>query len=522
MPTSLEGPLTRRPAPALPEDTARTEPLPVPTSARLPPRLPSSASRPGRRPPRRPPRRPLRPRPRAAAHSCSVLPPSGKSLAARPRAPPPSRSAARRPREPSALGAPLPPVLSPLPCPAHSRPEPGPSPVTPRRQQGASALDPRLGCPGPGCGVCVRTPPRLGHHLLELLTQVPRRHREVSAAGVPCPLPRHGLLHTLPGAPVGGPRCLRLGALSLPTPGRTHVLPAPLSGTPRCEHLSPLLLTVVAVQSAARHDGWACEGRGDAGGRALTSAPLPVPQHSPFFAEQLTAFQVWLTMGVENRSPPEQLPIVLQVSPSSALPAGRTLPLLGQTRGRPCDSAVSDRSRAWPGAPGARGGRRAGSPGLSRCSRRRSPAPRTLTGVGPGAPPLPHALGGPMEREPSSGSASAPLMSEAHGAQTTQGKGKGACADGTGPGAIAAAPGHVPTPPLRRAVTGRHAGPVSASTLQPPACGPGVRWHLAHQHVWMMVGAGGGLGRAERLPPPLFQGARVPAEVRALGHDGES
>lgn len=37
-------------------------------------------------------------------------------------------------------------------------------------------------------------------------------------------------------------------------------------------------------------------------------------QHSPFFAEQLTAFQVWLTMGVENRNPPEQLPIVLQVS----------------------------------------------------------------------------------------------------------------------------------------------------------------------------------------------------------------
>uniref|UniRef100_A0A8C2I1I8 Regulatory associated protein of MTOR, complex 1 n=1 Tax=Cyprinus carpio TaxID=7962 RepID=A0A8C2I1I8_CYPCA len=34
----------------------------------------------------------------------------------------------------------------------------------------------------------------------------------------------------------------------------------------------------------------------------------------PFFAEQLTAFEVWLTMGVENRNPPEQLPIVLQVT----------------------------------------------------------------------------------------------------------------------------------------------------------------------------------------------------------------
>uniref|UniRef100_A0A9J8BCL2 Raptor N-terminal CASPase-like domain-containing protein n=1 Tax=Cyprinus carpio carpio TaxID=630221 RepID=A0A9J8BCL2_CYPCA len=36
-------------------------------------------------------------------------------------------------------------------------------------------------------------------------------------------------------------------------------------------------------------------------------------RHRPFFAEQLTAFEVWLTMGVENRNPPEQLPIVLQV-----------------------------------------------------------------------------------------------------------------------------------------------------------------------------------------------------------------
>jgi regulator-associated protein of mTOR len=35
--------------------------------------------------------------------------------------------------------------------------------------------------------------------------------------------------------------------------------------------------------------------------------------HSPFFEEQLTAFQVWLTLGSEQRSPPEQLPIVLQV-----------------------------------------------------------------------------------------------------------------------------------------------------------------------------------------------------------------
>jgi hypothetical protein len=33
----------------------------------------------------------------------------------------------------------------------------------------------------------------------------------------------------------------------------------------------------------------------------------------PFFAEQLKAFEVWLTLGSKDRDPPEQLPIVLQV-----------------------------------------------------------------------------------------------------------------------------------------------------------------------------------------------------------------
>ncbi|XP_055346858.1 regulatory-associated protein of mTOR-like [Paramacrobiotus metropolitanus] len=50
---------------------------------------------------------------------------------------------------------------------------------------------------------------------------------------------------------------------------------------------------------------------------------------SAFFTEQLTAFQVWLTYGSEERSPPEQLPIVLQVllSQSHRL---RALDLLGR------------------------------------------------------------------------------------------------------------------------------------------------------------------------------------------------
>lgn len=36
-------------------------------------------------------------------------------------------------------------------------------------------------------------------------------------------------------------------------------------------------------------------------------------QPSPFFTEQLTAFEVWLDHGSERKKPPEQLPIVLQV-----------------------------------------------------------------------------------------------------------------------------------------------------------------------------------------------------------------
>ncbi len=36
-------------------------------------------------------------------------------------------------------------------------------------------------------------------------------------------------------------------------------------------------------------------------------------QPSPFFAEQLTAFELWLQHGSKDKKPPEQLPIVLQV-----------------------------------------------------------------------------------------------------------------------------------------------------------------------------------------------------------------
>ncbi|GJQ81856.1 hypothetical protein Trydic_g9883 [Trypoxylus dichotomus] len=51
--------------------------------------------------------------------------------------------------------------------------------------------------------------------------------------------------------------------------------------------------------------------------------------HLPFFEEQLTAFEVWLKLGSEERSPPEQLPIVLQVL-LSQVHRMRALELLGR------------------------------------------------------------------------------------------------------------------------------------------------------------------------------------------------
>lgn len=45
----------------------------------------------------------------------------------------------------------------------------------------------------------------------------------------------------------------------------------------------------------------------------LVEDPSAEFQPSPFFTEQLTAFEVWLDHGSEHKKPPEQLPIVLQV-----------------------------------------------------------------------------------------------------------------------------------------------------------------------------------------------------------------
>ncbi len=43
-------------------------------------------------------------------------------------------------------------------------------------------------------------------------------------------------------------------------------------------------------------------------------------QPSPFFAEQLHAFELWLEHGSQHKRPPEQLPIVLQVCAAFAVP----------------------------------------------------------------------------------------------------------------------------------------------------------------------------------------------------------
>ncbi|XP_028556354.1 regulatory-associated protein of TOR 1 isoform X2 [Dendrobium catenatum] len=61
----------------------------------------------------------------------------------------------------------------------------------------------------------------------------------------------------------------------------------------------------------------------------LLADPSAEFQPSPFFTEQLTAFEVWLDHGSEHKKPPEQLPIVLQVLLSQSH-RFRALVLLGR------------------------------------------------------------------------------------------------------------------------------------------------------------------------------------------------
>lgn len=63
-------------------------------------------------------------------------------------------------------------------------------------------------------------------------------------------------------------------------------------------------------------------------------------QPSPFFSEQLTAFELWLEHGSKNKKPPEQLPIVLQ---ARLFP---TKPSLVQTP-RCCEKPLAGGSYLW-------------------------------------------------------------------------------------------------------------------------------------------------------------------------------
>ena len=54
-------------------------------------------------------------------------------------------------------------------------------------------------------------------------------------------------------------------------------------------------------------------GSGSAGSGGGSGGGQREYQPSPFFAEQLTAFELWLEHGGPDKKPPEQLPIVLQV-----------------------------------------------------------------------------------------------------------------------------------------------------------------------------------------------------------------
>lgn len=61
-----------------------------------------------------------------------------------------------------------------------------------------------------------------------------------------------------------------------------------------------------------------------------TSDEIADYTHNWFFIDQLQAFEVWLKYGVEQRQPPQQLPVVLQV-------------LLSQVSGFECCEVVKER-----------------------------------------------------------------------------------------------------------------------------------------------------------------------------------
>ena len=110
-------------------------------------------------------------------------------------------------------------------------------------------------------------------------------------------------------------------------------MPAPVSATARAgagghdhHHAAPVDTgqaggtsgVMPPAGSAAGGGGSGAAGGGRAGAGVSAAPRLAVT--TPFFAEQLTAFEVWLDFGANQigRDPPQQLPVVLQVLLSQA------------------------------------------------------------------------------------------------------------------------------------------------------------------------------------------------------------
>lgn len=97
----------------------------------------------------------------------------------------------------------------------------------------------------------------------------------------------------------------------------SSLLPQPISPTSSTPSISTAVTSTTAVSASATNN---TTGTGAQNNTAITSVAnnpsgdnIDNYQHSTFFEQHLTAFELWLKYGSSTRQPPEQLPIVLQV-----------------------------------------------------------------------------------------------------------------------------------------------------------------------------------------------------------------